>query len=64
MSKTPTGRTPTSPNMQGIPTHTPEGKTIKRALARTWGDVFRAHLRRGEDHGSAAYAADEWEKRK
>jgi hypothetical protein len=29
----------------------------------TWGDVFRRALRRGEDHGSAAYRADEWERR-
>jgi len=30
---------------------------------KTWGDVYYAHLRKGEDHGSAAYAADLWEKR-
>ena len=30
----------------------------------TWGDIYQRHLRRGEDHGSAAYAADQWEKRR
>lgn len=30
----------------------------------SWGDVFRAALRRGEDHGYAAYLADQWEKQK
>lgn len=29
----------------------------------TWGDIYQRHLRRGEDHGAAAYLADEWEKR-
>lgn len=29
----------------------------------TWGTVYRRHLQRGEDHGSAAWAADQWEKR-
>lgn len=29
----------------------------------TWGDIFRKHLHRGEDHGAAAFAADQWEKR-
>lgn len=29
----------------------------------TWDTIFLRHLRRGEDHGSAAYAADQWEKR-
>lgn len=33
-------------------------------MAETWGDVYRQHLRKGEDHGSAAYAADQWEKRR
>jgi len=28
-----------------------------------WGDIFRKHVRAGEDHGAAAFAADEWEKR-
>lgn len=27
---------------------------------KTWGDVYLAHLRRGEDNGSAAFAADEF----
>jgi len=31
--------------------------------ATTWGDIYRRHLARGEDHGSAAWAADQWEKR-
>ncbi len=29
----------------------------------TWGDIYKQHLRKGEDHGSAAYAADQWQKR-
>lgn len=29
----------------------------------SWGGVYRQHLARGEDHGSAAYAADQWQKR-
>lgn len=28
-----------------------------------WGDVFNRHLAKGEDHGSAAHAADQAEKR-
>lgn len=30
---------------------------------RTWGDVFRAAVRRGDDHGYAAHVADEYVKR-
>lgn len=30
----------------------------------SWGAIYNRHLKRGEDHGSAAYAADQWEKRK
>ena len=30
---------------------------------KTWGDVYNAALRRGEDHGYAAHLADEWDKR-
>lgn len=29
----------------------------------TWGEIYRQHMRKGEDHGSAAYAADQWQKR-
>lgn len=29
----------------------------------TWGSIYRKWLAKGEDHGSAAYRADEWEKR-
>lgn len=29
----------------------------------TWGTIYNRRLARGEDHGSAAYAADQWEKR-
>lgn len=29
----------------------------------TWGSIFRNALRRGEDHGYAAFLAGEWEKR-
>ena len=32
-------------------------------MAKTWGDIYRAALHRGEDHGYAAYLADQWEKR-
>ena len=28
-----------------------------------WGTIYARHLKRGEDHGSAAFAADQWEKR-
>jgi len=28
-----------------------------------WGTIFNRYLARGHDHGSAAYAADQWEKR-
>lgn len=30
---------------------------------KSWGEVFNSYLRKGYDHGCAAYAADEWEKR-
>lgn len=30
---------------------------------KTWGDIFRKHLRKGEDHGSAAFRADEYERK-
>ena len=29
----------------------------------TWGDVYCRYLAEGHDNGSAAYAADQWEKR-
>ena len=29
-----------------------------------WGEVYRAALKRGLDHGYAAWLADQWEKRK
>ncbi len=29
----------------------------------TWGDAFNANLRKGYDHGYAAWRADQWEKR-
>ena len=28
-----------------------------------WGDIYNRLVRRGHDHGSAAYTADQWEKR-
>lgn len=31
---------------------------------KTWGDVYRAKLAKGMDHGSAAYEADLWEARR
>ena len=30
----------------------------------SWGVVYNRYLRRGHDHGSAAFAAEQWEKRK
>jgi len=39
-------------------------KNAARKKAKTWGDVYNAALRRGEDHGSAAERADRWEKNK
>ena len=33
-------------------------------MAKTWGDVFNAAKRRGDDPSYAAFLADEWEKRK
>lgn len=30
---------------------------------KTWGEIYRAALGRGEDHGAAAYLADHWETR-
>ena len=29
----------------------------------TWGAVYNRYLSRGHDHGSAAYLADQWQKR-
>lgn len=29
----------------------------------TWGAVFNRYIAKGHDHASAAYAADQWEKR-
>lgn len=29
----------------------------------TWGTVYNRYLRKGHDHGDAAYRADQWEKR-
>lgn len=33
------------------------------AKETTWGTIYRRRLAKGEDHGSAAYAADQWEAR-
>jgi hypothetical protein len=30
---------------------------------KTWGDIFRKYVKRGEDHSSAAYRADQFEER-
>lgn len=30
---------------------------------KSWGDVYYHYLRKGCDHGDAAYRADEWELR-
>jgi hypothetical protein len=32
-------------------------------MAKSWGDIFNAAKRRGEDPSYAAHLADEWEKR-
>lgn len=32
-------------------------------MEKKWGDVYRAALRRGEDHGAAAMLADNWERK-
>jgi hypothetical protein len=29
----------------------------------SWGTVYSRYVSKGHDHGSAAYAADQWEKR-
>jgi len=29
-----------------------------------WGTIYNRHLRRGDDHGYAAFAADQWQRRK
>lgn len=29
-----------------------------------WGTIYNRHLARGDDHGYAAFAADQWQKRK
>ena len=36
---------------------------MKSIQHKTWGDVYRAALRRGYDHGYAAYLADQWERK-
>ena len=41
--------------------------TRKRKLvykAHAWGDIYLAAVRRGYDHGYAAWLADQWSKRK
>lgn len=35
----------------------------ERKNATTWGAVYSRRLKQGHDHGSAAYVADQWEKR-
>jgi hypothetical protein len=34
-----------------------------KTKAKGWGDIYQQHLRRGEDHGFAAHAADIWQKK-
>lgn len=29
----------------------------------SWDKIYEWHMKRGSDHGAAAFAADEWEKR-
>jgi hypothetical protein len=31
---------------------------------KAWGDIYTAAVRRGYDHGYAAWLADQWERRK
>lgn len=31
--------------------------------ANSWGDIYDRNLRRGYDHGYAAWVADQWEKK-
>lgn len=40
-----------------------EAKPASSRTAHTWGSIYRNALKRGDDHGYAAYLADAWEKR-
>lgn len=40
-----------------------EAEEGNKPSTHTWGSIFRCALARGDDHGHAAYLADEWEKR-
>ncbi len=44
-------------------TETEKARDCRNSKPFSWGDVFNRHLAKGEDHASAAYAADEAEKR-
>ena len=35
----------------------------KERKPETWGSIYRNSLARGDDHGYAAFLADQWEKR-
>ena len=37
--------------------------TNKPNNPQTWGNIYHAAIRRGEDPGYAAYLADQWERR-
>lgn len=41
----------------------PNKETASKRKPRTWGDIYRAALRRGDDHGYAAFLAYEHERR-
>jgi hypothetical protein len=40
-----------------------QARKKKPRAPHTWGSIFRKALRRGDDHGYAAFLADAWEKR-
>ena len=33
-------------------------------MAHTWGSIYQNSVDRGDDHGYAAFLADQWERRK
>lgn len=39
-------------------------KPKKKRRQHTWGSIYNNALARGNDHGYAAYLADQWEARK
>ncbi len=39
------------------------GKRGKQRKPNTWGSIYRKAIARGDDHGYAAYLANQWEQR-